>query len=58
MNFFNPKLKEMFEENPNQSVVGFAWAIGWRLQLAIFVIYIIVIIALAIITAISGFIAG
>jgi len=40
MNFFNPKLKDMMDENPDQTVIGFAWAISWRLQVVVLAIYI------------------
>jgi len=33
---FNPKLKEFLEENPNQTILGFAWSCYWRLYVTIF----------------------
>lgn len=33
---FNPKLKKFLAENPEQTILGFAWSCYWRLYLVIF----------------------
>lgn len=35
---FNPKLKDFIEKNPDQTMLGFAWSLWWRLQVIIFAI--------------------
>jgi len=41
---FNPKLKDFIEQNPNKSLLGFAWSCYWRLQVAILGIYLALVI--------------
>lgn len=50
-NFFNPKVKEMFEENPDQSVIGLFWAMNWRFQLILISIYVGILIIASVISA-------
>lgn len=51
---FNPKLKDFIEQNPNKSLLGFAWSCYWRLQVAILGIYL----ALVIVFLILGLLAS
>ena len=51
-NYFNPKIKEMFEEFPEQSVLGFYWACTWRFQLFVLSIYLGIILLAIIIGSI------
>jgi len=44
MHMFNPKLKDFIEQNPNKSLLGFAWSCYWRLQVVILVIYLALVI--------------
>ena len=35
----NPKLKKFLEDNPDMSILGFAWALYWRLALCFLGVY-------------------
>ena len=35
---FNPKLKKFLEENPEQTILGFAWSCYWRIYVIVFVV--------------------
>jgi len=39
---FNQKLSEFMKENPNQTILGFAWSCYWRLYVTIFGIAIVI----------------
>lgn len=35
----NPKLKKFIEENPDVTMLGFAWALYWRVLLVVTLVY-------------------
>lgn len=51
-NFFNPKVKEILDENPDTSIIGLFWAGYWRFMLVVWVSVFLLAFFLAILGAI------
>ena len=47
----NEKLTEFLEENKDITVLGFAWSLYWRLVIAIFVVYLVVLAVVLLLSA-------
>lgn len=51
---FTEKVQDFLQRKPDVTMLGFAWAVTWRMQLAILLAYVVGLLALLIIGGLIG----